>query len=206
MNKPTGLHILIRNSAGGDEQAQADLYKTVYQPLFQHVLNRFSPALNQEDAQEIVQQTILQIYIHASRFTGEHDEASAWKWAYKIARNQALKWLRTLNKTVSIWETQTDATEKDETALFDVLFLRQSAYSPEDTLEEQVLSQLIWETAQKSLSDLSEREREIISMRYERNLTLEEIGQQFHVKRPRVHQVLAAIHHKLRKGAKLDEL
>lgn len=173
MNKPTGLHILIRNSAGGDEQAQADLYKTVYQPLFQHVLNRFSPALNQED---------------------------------EIARNQALKWLRTLNKTVSIWETQTDATEKDETALFDVLFLRQSAYSPEDTLEEQVLSQLIWETAQKSLSDLSEREREIISMRYERNLTLEEIGQQFHVKRPRVHQVLAAIHHKLRKGAKLDEL
>lgn len=206
MNRPTGLHILIRESAGGDEQAQANLYITVYQPLFQHIVNRFKPAITQEDAQEIVQQTIVQMYIHASHFTGAHDEASAWQWAYKIARNQAFKWLRTINKTVSIWETCRDDIEKDEAALFDVLFLSQSPFSPEDALEEQVTRKLIWEAAQRTFSELTEREQEFILLRYEQNYTLEEIAQKFHIKRPRVHQVLAAIHHKLRKSAKLDEL
>ncbi len=206
MNRPTGLHILIRGSAGGDEQAQANLYNTVCQPLIQHILNRFRPAINQEDAQEIVQQTVLQIYIHASQFTGAHDEASAWQWAYKIARNQAFKWLRTINKTVSIWETNRDDIEKDEAALFDVLFLVRNPFSLEDALEEQVTRKLIWEAARSNFSELTEREQEIILWRYEENYTLEDIAQKFHIKRPRVHQVLAAIHHKLRKSAKLDEL
>jgi RNA polymerase sigma-70 factor (ECF subfamily) len=206
VNNPTGLHVLIHKSADGDKQAQIELYSMVSQPLLQYILNRFTPTINEEDAEEITQQAVIQIYAYASQFEGEHNDASAWRWAYQIARNQALKWIRTLKKTISIWETAETGLDDDEYVLFDAKILLYSPISPEDALEDQVMNKLIWEAARESLSELPEREREMLIMRYVKDLTLEEIAHHYHIKRPRVHQILASIHHKLRKAAKLDEL
>ncbi len=205
-NTPAGLNVLIRRIAVGDKEAQSELYILVNQPVFKYILNRFVPSIDEEDAKEITDQTIIEIYIHADQFKGLHDEASAWRWIYKIARNQTLKWLRTLKKTVSIWDTTNNDLTDDEYMLFDAIILFYSPISPEDTLEDQVLNKLIWESVRECISKLNKRDREIIKMRYMKNLTLEEIAQQYHIKRPRVHQILAAIHYKLRRAIKLDKL
>jgi RNA polymerase sigma factor (sigma-70 family) len=210
VNRPTGLHILIRNSAGGDQQAQTDLYIRVSQPLFQYVLNRFGNSLNEEDAWEIIQQTVLQMYINASHFAGVHDEASAWRWAYNIARNQALKWIRSYRRMVPIWETRQENPEQenfeDEDALFEAIILKNNPASPEDELEIQVINLLIWQAVRECLSELTPRERKILELRFVRDCTLEEIAQIYNVQKPRVHQLLANIFCKLRKAAKLDGL
>lgn len=206
MNKLAGLDVLIRKIASGNQQAQAELYELMYRPLFKYLLNHFTPTLAEEDIEEITQQSIIQIYRYAGQFEGIHNEQSALRWVHKIARHQALKWVRTLKKTISVWEVTQQDLKTDEYTLFDDLLLAYSPISPEDGLEEQVVNKLIWEVIRECIAKLDEREREIINMRYIKDLTLEEIAQRYQIKRPRVHQVLGAIHHKLRRAAKLDEL
>lgn len=210
VNQPTGLHILIRKCAGGDQQAQTDLYLLVSQPLFQYVLNRFGNSLNEEDAWEISQQTILQMYSNADRFAGAHDDASAWRWAYNIARNQALKWIKSYRRMVPIWEIRRENPEQekfeDEDALFEVIILQIDPPSPEDELEVQVMNLLVWQAVRECLPKLTTREREILDLRFVKDCTLEEIAQIFHVQKPRVHQLLAGIFCKIRRAAKLDGL
>jgi RNA polymerase sigma factor (sigma-70 family) len=134
-------------------------------------------------------------------------EASAWRWAYQIARNQALKWIKVLNRSVPIWPTgDQEQLDEDEDALFDAIFPRYSPISIEEAFEEQILNHLIWESAKACLAQLAERERQILLMRYVQENTLDEIGEYYHINRARVHQILTAIHLKLRKRAKLDEV
>jgi RNA polymerase sigma factor (sigma-70 family) len=207
VNRPTGLHVLIRRSAAGETQAQAELYELLRQPLHRHILNQFQPTLDEEDAWEITDQTVLQIYLSADHYHGAHDESSAWKWAYQIARNQALKRLKVLNRSVPVWQTRNqELLDEDEDALFDAIFPRYSPFSIEEALEEQVFNHLIWEAARACLLELNERERRILVMRYVEERTLDEIGAYYHVNRSRVYQILMAIHLKLRKRAKLDEV
>jgi RNA polymerase sigma factor (sigma-70 family) len=201
VKRPTELHTIVRKCAENDAQAQTELFEALYQPLFDHILSRFGHTLCKEDVEEVVQQTILQIYIHAGRFHGVHNDASAWKWAYQIARNQAHKWTKIYNRSVSVWERGQGTSEQDasdESELFDDIVLIYSPSSPEDALEEQVLNILVWQAAQQYLAQLSPRERKILELRYVQQCTMEKIAEIYGVKRSRVHQLLTAIHLKLR--------
>lgn len=205
MNQPAELLPLIRKSATGDAQAKADIYELTRQPLFRHIINRFGTILNEEDAREITHQAIMLIYIHAPSFAGEHGESSAWKWAYRIARNQALKRIKVLLRYIPVWQAaRKDLQEADEDTQLDDLFFQISPPAHDESLEEQVLNHLIWESAKRCLESLDEREKQILFMRYVDHCTLDEIAGRFKIKRPRVHQILTAIHVKLRKRARID--
>jgi len=201
VNRPTDLHAIVRKCADNDAQAQTELFEALYQPLFDHILSRFGHTLSKEDVEEVVQQSILQIYIHAGRFQGLHNEASAWKWAYQIARNQAHKWIKIYSRSVSVWDKGKGVLEQDasdESELFDKIFLIYTPDSPEDALEEQVLNILVWKAAKQYLAQLPPREQKILELRHVQQCTMEEIAEVYGVKRSRIHQLLAAIHLKLR--------
>jgi RNA polymerase sigma factor (sigma-70 family) len=201
VKRPTGLHLIVRKCAEKDAQAQTELFNVLYQPLFDHILSRFGHTLCKEDVEEVVQQTIIQIYIHAERFHGEHNEASAWKWAYQIARNQAHKWAKIYSRSVSVWERiplDLELDTLDESELFDEIVLIYAPSSPEDAFEEQVLNMLVWQAAQQYLAQLSPREKKLLELRHVQQCTMEQIAEKFGVKRSRIHQLLTAIHLKLR--------
>jgi RNA polymerase sigma factor (sigma-70 family) len=206
-NETTGLHILIRKCAGGDQQAQTDLYLCVSQRLIQYVLNRYGNRLIEEDAWDIMQHTVLQMYIHAGHFEGVHDKASAWNWAYSIARNQALKRIKSYSRMVPILETVQENPDQekleDEDALFKDSNLKNNSPCLDHELELQVINRLAWQAACECYKELSPREREILDLRFVNDSTLEEIAQIYHIQKPRVHQLLVAIFIKMRKAAKL---
>ena len=205
MKQPTGLLTLIRNSAAGDAQSKADLYELTKQPLYRHIINQFGTILREEDAWEVTDQAIMIIYIHASNFEGEHGESSAWKWAYTIARTQALKRIKVLRRYIPVWQAAPkNLQDADESTQLDALFQQMSSFSIDESLEEQALNHLILESAKECLQELNEREKQILFMRYADNCTLDEIAERYQIKRPRVHQILTAIHAKLRKRAKID--
>lgn len=203
MKKSTfGLHLLIRKSAKGDAQAQEELFTELYQPLFDHILSRFGNALCEQDVEEIVQQTILQIYIHAETFQGAHDASSAWQWAYQIARNQAHKWVRIYQRSMSVWEkvlADSEYESRDESELFDAILLVYEPRSLDDSIEEQVCNLLVLQAARAYLAQLSPREQEILRLRHDEQYTMERIAEVYGVKRARIHQILTAIHLKLRR-------
>jgi len=210
VNKPTGLHILIRNSAGGDHHAQTELYERVSQPLVKHVLNRYGNSLQEEDAWEIMHQTVLQMYINASHFAGIYNEVSAWSWAYSIARNQALKWIRISRRTEPILDIRRENLEReqfdDEEALFEIVISENNRTGSKDALEIDVIEKLIWKAVYLCILQLEPKDRELLDLRYARGYTLEEIAQIHHITKPRVHQRLDRIIRILRKAAQLDGL
>lgn len=92
MTNTAGLHDLIFKIARGDRRAEAEFDALVRDPLTQHIANKFGSDLTDGDIHEVVSQSILTMFLQARGYCGRNGDASAWAWAYQIARNQALKW------------------------------------------------------------------------------------------------------------------
>ncbi len=201
-----GLHALILKAAGGEALAQAELYELTRQPLHRYIVSHFSSQIIEEDVQEIIHYSILQIFLHAKSYRGRNDDSSAWQWAYTIARNQALKWLRVTRRTVYLPDPQGKDSDEGQDEILHSLILRFNPASMEESVEDQALERIVLENLLSCLQHFNQRERLVISWRYQYQLTLEEIAERLHVRRPRVHQIITRIHQKWRKAAKLDEI
>lgn len=97
MSNSSKLANLIKRIGVGDRDAVEQFAKLWMPHLVEYILSRYGSALSEDDVEEIVQQTLLLVFLHANKFRSDSD-ISARKWIYTIASNQALKWIATLKK------------------------------------------------------------------------------------------------------------
>jgi RNA polymerase primary sigma factor len=120
----------------------------------------------------------------------------------QITMRQYRKIIHLLNAPVSL---DTPVNDDDNSHLMDFI-ADDSIRSPIDEVVEQNLQ----ESIEEALDELSERERDILRMRFglgrERSYTLEEVGQEFQLTRERIRQIEAKAIEKLRHPSKLKKL
>ena len=201
MNNDPGLHDLIHQIGNGDPSAIEALHDRMRRPLMRYLYNRYSPPLQQEDIEDVIQYTLIQVLLYACSYKGEHNEASARKWIFDIARNRALRLIKITKATsahISLDDDQNDKNDEGTSNLSGIQFVAS------DNTEDQALDAIFIQEVSLYAGTLSERERSIIAMRVE-ELTIEEIGENFRLSKPRISQILHGIVRNARHRFGMDE-
>ncbi|MEW5938925.1 MAG: sigma-70 family RNA polymerase sigma factor [Chloroflexota bacterium] len=193
------MHLLIYRIARGDKFAQAELDSLVRSPLAQFVARRFN-SISEEDVIEIVGQTILLMYLHAANYRGKNGDSSAWEWAYQIARNQAIKWLRITRREIHLPDAGDDYLETDESQLHSIIVRFDPNLLP-DTVEDQVMERQLRGKAEEIIRQLSQRERLILWLHFEKDWTFKQIAARLNVKPARITQIMQGIQRKCQSAA-----
>lgn len=191
MTKTTGLHDLILRIARGDRNACAEFNDQVHEWLIQRLASEFGSDFDEGDIIEIVSHAILNMFLHAREYRGKNGDGSAWTWAYQIARNQALKWIKTRTREVDFPHTS-DGSEINEEKLYRMV----QRYNPVQipvAVEDQVIERLFRQKAEEILRKLSDRERLILYLHFEMEWTFKQIAEYLKVKPPRVTQIMQKI-------------
>ena len=191
MTKTTGLHDLIFKMARGDTNAQAEFDSLVREPLTRSLTREFGTDFNEEDIQEIVSHSILNMFLHVGGYRGKNGDASAWTWAYQIARNQALKWTKTKTREIHFPDSN-DGLSIDEEKLYRMVHQYNPTNMP-SSVEDQVIERLFREKAKEILAKLSRRERIILHLHYDKEWTFKQIADYLKISPPRVTQILKNI-------------
>lgn len=200
MNNETGLHILIRRIALGDKSAQAEFYDLTLSLLTQFVRKHFGAVLPDDDIDEIVDQSILQVFLHAASFRGDHGDSSAWGWVYQITRNQALKWLKTMKREVIFPNTSNDDADIDETRLHKMIVRHNPILDPE-SMEVQFAENLLRENLRELIEQLNPREKLVLRLYVEEKWTFRQIAAHLNVTPARVTQIMKDIQRKCQSAA-----
>ncbi|MBQ7699893.1 MAG: sigma-70 family RNA polymerase sigma factor [Clostridia bacterium] len=114
----------LRKIAAGDTDALSELYDVMGKKVF---FTAYSVLGNYHDAEDAAQNTFVEIIKCARKYAG--GDASAW--VISVARNQALKLLRTRKSAAELEEAEHETEEKDMASavtLLDAL----DRLSPED--------------------------------------------------------------------------
>lgn len=199
MNNQTGLHVLIRRIAQGDTNAQSELGKLVRTPLTNKITTDFGSSFSEDDITDVVLQSILHIFLNATNYRGDYGESSAWRWVYKIARNQALKWLKTTRHEIHFPDASDD-TDIADARVHKMITQFNPSLTP-DSLEEQLMEKLFQENAQKIIQQLSERERLILYLYSEKKWTFKQIAKHLNVSPARITQIMQDIRRKCQSAA-----
>lgn len=199
MNNQTGLHVLLRRIAQGDKTAQSELSNLVWVPLTNKITADFGSSFSEDDITEVVRQSILHIFLHAASYRGDHGDPSAWGWAHKIARNQALKWLKTMRREIHFPDASDD-TDIDEARVNKMILQFNPSLDP-GAPEEQVVEKLFRENVREILQQLSGRERLILRLYSEEKWTFKQIAEHLSVSPARITQIMQDIRRKCQSAA-----
>lgn len=194
MTNPTGLHELIFKIARGDKSAYAEFDDQTRTPLIQYITVHFGSSLSDDDVVEIVSQAILNMFLHAQGYRGRNGDPSAWAWTYQIARNQALKWIKTRAHEVHIQKPSGPDLDLDVGE--EQLYRMASRYDPDSeplSVEQEAEYRIFREKAFEILHKLSPREQLILHLYFEKEMTLKEIAEFVHVTPARVTQIMQNI-------------
>jgi RNA polymerase sigma-70 factor (ECF subfamily) len=129
------------------------LMNTYKGPIYWHIRRL---VVSHEDAEDILQETFIQVYRYASSFKGE---SKLFTWIYRIATNECTKHFRksknwAKNQETAGKETITDLSETDTEEGEAILFKFQQA-----------------------IQRLPEKQRIVFTLRYYDELSYEDIGQ-----------------------------
>ena len=159
MNNPFKLtdEKLIARFQDGDINAYNELVHRYKDRLLNFVFRYFN---NREQAEDVVQDTMIKLYTHASYYK---NIAKFSTWIYTIAKNNALTELRKNKRkqTVSLWTNEgkpIDIEMKDE------------------SLEQTVYNKMAVEELNKYLDEIPENFRIAVVLRDFQELSYEEIG------------------------------
>ena len=112
--------------------------------------------ISHEDAEDILQETFIQVYRFVSSFKGE---SKIYTWLYRIATNECIRHFRNNDK-----KDYTEALNSEE----------QSGELSETDSDN---SEVIMYKFQEAISQLPERQRIVFNLRYFDELSYEDIGQ-----------------------------
>jgi RNA polymerase sigma factor (sigma-70 family) len=84
--------LLLRRARKGDPEAMESIYRTYADPVY-GLARRF--CARPQDAEEIAQETFLEVFRSLGRFRGE---APLWAWVRKIAASKALMRIREMDR------------------------------------------------------------------------------------------------------------
>lgn len=194
MTNPTGLHELILKIAHGDKGACAEFDDQTRTPLIQYVTAHFGSSLSDDDVVEVVSQAILNMFLHAQGYRGGNGDPSAWAWAYQIARNQALKWIKTRGHEVHT--RKPGGSDLDIDVDEEQLYRMANRYDPDReplSVEQEAEYRIFRAKAIEILQKLSPREQLVLRLYYEKEMTLKEIADFIHVTPARVTQIMQNI-------------
>ncbi|MBQ7530173.1 MAG: RNA polymerase sigma factor [Paludibacteraceae bacterium] len=131
------------------------LIERYHKPLYWHIRRM---VVRHADAQDVLQETFIQIFEHADELRDRKQERA---WVYRIATNEALQWLRSKHKFVSL-----DADDADTSTLIKTL----TADPYTDTGDALVL------LFQKAVLALPTMQRTVFNLRYYDDMPYDEIA------------------------------
>ena len=129
------------------------LMNTYKEPIYWHIRRLI---VSHEDAEDILQETFIQVYRYASSFKGE---SKLFTWIYRIATNECTKHFRK-NKT---WAENKVSINRE-------MFSELSGTDTED-------SKAILFKFQQAIQQLPEKQKIVFNLRYYDELSYEEIGE-----------------------------
>lgn len=192
MTNPTSLHDLIYKIARGDKRACIEFDNQTRTPLTQYIAGHFGSKLMHGDVEEIVSQSILIMLLEAVKYRGGNGDASAWGWAYKIAWNQALKWIKIEKREVPFSQVIDSAVDAEEEQLYKTAH----RYNPDNksvSVEDDLIVREFRAKAMEIVLKLSPREQQILHLYFEQGLTFKEIAKLIKVTPARVTQIMQDI-------------
>lgn len=201
MNNEPDLHDIIHRIGNGDPSAIEAIYDRMRRPLMRYLCNRYSPPLVHEDIEDVIQYTFIQVLLYAQSYRGAHNEASAKKWVFDIARNRAMRLMKISKAASAHISLDDEQNEKDDEGTSNLSGIQ---FEASENTEDQALDAIFIQEVNLYASALSDRERAIIGMRIE-ELTLEEIGENFRLSKPRISQILHGIVRNARHRFGIDE-
>lgn len=143
------------------------------------------------DAEDIVQQTFQKMFLHLHQFEGRSAFST---WLTRIARNEALLWIRRKNSAVEISFEQS-VLEDGETSSLD---FPDTAPNPEDRYSQRELKEILL----AAINELSPSLRRVIELRELAELSTEEIARVMHISVPAVKARIFHGRRKLQKAMK----
>ncbi len=201
-----GLHNLLVKAAEGDLQSKEDIFHSIHNPLLLYIAGKFGHQLSQDDIADIANHVCLSVLASIKQYRGENGDLSAWEWAYRIAHNRAVKWVKSGKRTIPFPKPPDDTgQEYDHEEYLHLLLIQYTPQALPESVEDEVINRMMITEIRAAISRFSPRERLIIAWRYDDGLTLEEIACRLKIKRPRVHQILAKIHRELRNHINLED-
>lgn len=148
----------------------AELFQQYYPRIYNYLRYRVNTP---EDAEDLISLVFEKAYTHREKFDPAKGAFSTW--LFQIAHNTLANYYRTQQRR-STWETGSD--------------LPEDLVIPEMSPETQIIRQEAITQLLSSLTQLSERDREVISLKFAGRLSNQEIGQIMDLKEKTVSVVL----------------
>lgn len=119
-NRNAQIEELLKQIASGDTASMGVLYDLIKTDLFAYALSRVG---NKTDADDITQDTFLQIYRHAKQYA---PQGKPMAWVITVENNLIRRLFHARARTVSLdgSTAQIPAEEDTETSVIDSIFLR----------------------------------------------------------------------------------
>lgn len=159
-----------RISLPGSNLDFAELFQQFYPRVYNYLRYRVRMP---EDAEDLIGLIFEKAYTHREQF--DPDKGSFSTWLFNIAHNSLANYYRTQQRR-STWETERSMPE-------DIVM-------PEASPEIQVIQQETIAQLLQGLTRLSERDQEVISLKFAGRLSNQEIGQVMNLKEKTVSVVL----------------
>jgi RNA polymerase sigma-70 factor (ECF subfamily) len=199
------LHELVKMIGNGDPTAFDALYERMRQPLVKKLMWNYTRSLTKEDAEDIVQNTFIKITQYASRYNGLHTDASAKSWIYKIASSEAIKTIKTNKRLSNSMDDESGYHSERNSAVPDGS--RRSNGSTQEGrrfVEEHAEKSISLKNVSSSIKNLTVEEQKMLTLRFEDQLTFEEIGHEIGRTKPRAKQIIDGLVEKIRKAIGVD--
>ncbi len=155
---------LILHYKNGKESALSQLIERHQQNLYSFI---FYKIMDEDLANDIFQETFVKIIITLKE-DRYNEEGKFILWAKRIAYNLVIDHFRLKSKQNNISES---SFENDEYSIFDIIS------SPEENIEDQLISLQITNDLTKIIGFLPENQQEVIKMRFFDGLSFKEIAE-----------------------------
>jgi len=187
------LHDLLHRIGNGDPLALEELDSAIRQPLMRYLVNQFSPKLSNDDIEDIIQFTLIQIWRYAPDYRGLHNDASARRLIFKIAKHRSWRILKFQRNGLVSLDDEGKSSGKSEHHS-----KTKRQYASSDNTENLALKNLVWREVGSLIESLSDQEKAVFRLRMEQGFTMDEIGMKVKRSKPRVKQILDSILLKIR--------
>ncbi|NYD66761.1 ECF RNA polymerase sigma factor SigK [Agromyces atrinae] len=154
------IEILLQRVAGGDQAAFSELYDQVAARIFGLVRRLL---IDQSQAEEVTQEVFLEIWQTAPRFAAE--KGSALSWLFTLAHRRAVDRIRSAQAS----------------RVRDMTIGIRDLEAPIDSVSEAAEIKVEHERVQRALGELTDMQRQAISLAYYGGLTQSEIATQLSV-------------------------
>lgn len=197
------LDDLLRRIRNSDPSAKDDfdefLYSRVSTRMVKYVLRKYGSTLDADDARDVVHNTLVIMLVKVSQYRGPN----AVGWLYSIARSEASKMVKAKKRIAFSFDDPAkddgnDSVPERSSQLSDL------NWEGGESVEERAINSGFLSLFKSQANQLSNEELDILNLRYDKNLTFEDIGKRKNRTKVRAKQKHDGIIAKIRSFLRLD--